>query len=161
MTINIQENQCIITYLRVKNSRSSAEMDFLYLVSCLVMSSFICESSSQNFAYDMRQYWKNLVSSLFKCGNSVWYSPSSSLEAHISCTHIVLFVLSSSFSSSHFTARDNTNTSSSLLSGESLIVGRQQARLSAAKANGTLASIHFGSGLKRLLWCAHSASVLI
>ena len=59
-----------------------------------------------------------------KCGNSVWYSPSSSLEAHISCTHIVLFVLSSSFSSSHFNARDNTNTSSSLLSCESLIVGR-------------------------------------
>ena len=76
------------------------------------------ESSSLNFAYDMRQYWKNLVSSLFKCGNSVWYSPSSSLEAHLSCTHIVLS------SSSHFTARDNTNTSSSLLSGESLIVGR-------------------------------------
>ena len=29
------------------------------------------------------------------------------------------------------------------------------------QANGTLASIHFGSGLKRLLWCAHSAFVLI
>ena len=139
-------------------------MGFLNLVSCIVISSFIYERSSQNFIYDMRQYWKNLVSSFFKCEKRVWYSPSSSLEAQIWWTHFVLFVL---FSFSHSAARDSTKTSSSLLRGESLILGWYEVRLSAAKANlllpriTSLASIHLGSGLKRLLWCAHSASVLI
>lgn len=47
-TLNISENETLITQLSVTASRSSVEIDLLNVVSCLVMSPSICERISQN-----------------------------------------------------------------------------------------------------------------